>query len=147
MYKARGKYNAQKVEDELGNKYQSKLELYCRNKLVENDIDFEYETMSFILLDDYYHEFNSWEVKKLKGLKVYSNLSRKINKIKYTPDFIGKDWIIETKGLRTPEFNIKWKLFKAYLVANGLFYNLFLPTNQKEVDLSVQIIKQGDVLE
>jgi hypothetical protein len=142
MRNIKGKYNAQGVEDELGNKYRSKLELYCRNKLVENGIDYEYESMSFILLDDFYHEFNAWEVKKLKGLKVYSNLSKKINKIKYIPDFIGSNWIIETKGLRTPEFNIKWKLFKAYLVANNLHYELFLPTNQKEIDLSIQIIKQ-----
>ena len=44
-----GKYGAEKSMDNEGNSFRSKLELYCSNKLKENDIEFEYEPMSFIL--------------------------------------------------------------------------------------------------
>lgn len=135
-----GKYKAVSTVDENGNKFKSKLEAYCHKKLEENGIDFGYETVSFILLEDFQHEFESWEIKTLKKEKVYSALAKKVSKIKYIPDFIGRDWLIETKGKRTPEFNLKWKLFKYYLHNNGLFYNLFLPTSQKQVDLSIKTI-------
>ena len=35
--------------------------------------------------------------------------------IKYTPDFIGEDFIIETKGRANESFPIRWKLFKRLL--------------------------------
>ena len=35
---------------------------------------------------------------------------KKILNIKYTPDFIGKDFIIETKGRANESFPLRWKL-------------------------------------
>lgn len=136
-----GKYKAEKTTDSSGNQFRSKLESYCYAKLKENNLEFEYEPTAFILLDEFYHDFEVWEPKRSKGENVFSNLGRKINKVKYIPDFVGSDWIIETKGHRTPEFNIKWKMFKAYLYANNLHFRLFLPTSNKQIDLSIEIIK------
>ncbi len=136
-----GKYKAQQVQDSDGTQLRSKLESYCYKKLKDSEIPFEYESMTFVLLDEFHHTFEVWEPKRLKGNTVYSNIGRKVNKIKYVPDFVGEDWIIETKGHRTPDFNIKWKMFKAYLYANGLHYRLFLPTSNKQIDLSIEIIK------
>jgi hypothetical protein len=42
--------------------------------------------------------------------------SKKILNIKYTPDFIGKGFIIETKGRANESFPIRWKMFKRYVV-------------------------------
>ena len=35
--------------------------------------------------------------------------------IKYTPDFIGKGFIIETKGRANESFPMRWKMFKKYI--------------------------------
>ena len=45
------------------------------------------------------------EIIKIEVIKKYLT-------IKYTPDFIGKDFIIETKGRANESFPLRWKLFK-----------------------------------
>lgn len=135
----RAKYGA--VETIRGErKFRSRLEAYTYDKLIESGIDFEYELNTFTLLDSLHHEFECWEATKIKGTPVFHSLSTKIRPIKYKPDFVGKNWIIETKGMRTPDFNLKWKLFKAFLVANNLHYTLFLPTSQQQVNIAIHII-------
>jgi len=62
----------------------------------------------------------------------------------YLPDFVNlkEGWIIEVKGLRTEAFNLRWKLFKKYLVDNKLFYDLYMPGNQAQVKEVIKIIKR-----
>lgn len=67
--------------------------------------------------------------------------SKKIRAIKYTPDFVGSKWVMETKGKRTPDFQLKWKLFKWYLKEHDLKYLLMMPTNKKEIIASIEYIK------
>lgn len=74
--------------------------------------------------------------------KKFKEQSKKIRKNSYKPDFVGKGWIMETKGLRTPDFNIKWKLFKRYLLRHELEYILFMPSNRREIISSIEIIKE-----
>lgn len=50
---------------------------------------------------------------------------------------------METKGKRTADFNIKWKLFRKYLQENDIEVTLFMPTNKKEILESIKIIKDG----
>ena len=38
--------------------------------------------------------------------------AKNILPIKYTPDFIGDDFIIETKGRANESFPMRWKMFK-----------------------------------
>jgi hypothetical protein len=64
----------------------------------------------------------------------------RVREITYTPDFVGKDWVIETKGMKTPDFLLKWKLFKRYLTDNNLKYTLYMPSSQKQVRLAIEHI-------
>jgi len=68
--------------------------------------------------------------------------SKKVRAIKYTPDFIGKGWVMETKGKKTPDFQLKWKLFKKYLYDNNMQYFLSMPTNKREIITSIDLIKE-----
>ena len=38
---------------------------------------------------------------------------KKILPIKYKPDFVGRDFVIECKGRANESFPLRWKLFKA----------------------------------
>jgi hypothetical protein len=72
--------------------------------------------------------------------------NKKILNIKYTPDFIGKDFIIETKGRANESFPIRWKLFKRKLIENNFVtqspinWTLYKPQNQKECDETIRLI-------
>ena len=68
--------------------------------------------------------------------------SKKILGIKYTPDFIGKDYIIECKGRPNESFPLRWKLFKLWLTKNNIGKILYKPQNQKEVDRTIALIKE-----
>ena len=67
---------------------------------------------------------------------------KKILGIKYTPDFTGKDYIIECKGRANESFPLRWKLFKLWLTKNKIGKTLYKPQNQKEVDLTMILIKE-----
>lgn len=123
-----------------GIKFDSGLELYCYKKLKEVSLDFEYAKTTFEIIPSFTFNKESYEEDKRTGLELVKK-TNKIRNIKYTPDFIGKDWIIETKGVKNESFPIRWKLFKKYLVEQGLKYKLFMPRNQKQVDQCVELIK------
>ena len=80
-----------------------------------------------------------YEPDKRKGSEIYPK-SKTLQKISYKPDFVGKDFIIETKGIASDVFNLRFKLFKKYLNDNNLKYDLFIPHNQKQVDMCIKII-------
>ena len=65
---------------------------------------------------------------------------KKILTIKYTPDFIGHDYIIECKGRPNESFPIRWKMFKKYVADNLPNVTLYKPQNQKECEKVVEII-------
>jgi hypothetical protein len=52
-------------------------------------------------------------VMEKENIKIEVN--KKILNIKYTPDFIGKGFIIETKGRANESFPLRWKMFKRYV--------------------------------
>lgn len=112
----------------------SKLEDYTYKKLTSEGIEFGYEPVQFELgiLDTYPH----W-VKNRNKLRLWDqSLS-----IKYTPDFVGSNWVIETKGVIREDDSIKWRLFKAYLKKNNLNWFLAMPRNKKEVDWVIKLLK------
>jgi hypothetical protein len=47
--------------------------------------------------------------------------------------------VIETKGLRRPDFDLRWKLFKHLIKEEN--WLLLMPGNQIQVDISIQILK------
>ena len=118
--------------------FRSTLEATAASLLAKAEIPFTYETWEVTLLEPFVYDIDSYE---RIGTK-FKLQSKKVRGIKYTPDFIGKNWIIETKGKKTPDFQIKWKLFKDYLRKHSLEYALFMPTNKREIIQSIEIIKQ-----
>lgn len=101
----------------------------------EHNIPFLYEPTSYVLVEDF--KFSNQCVEKIGKQLKFQNAVRKIT---YTPDFVGDNWIIETKGVRTESFNLKWKLFKKYVNENQLEYDLYAPSNKKEVDTVIEYI-------
>ena len=118
-------------------KFRSKFEVTCAEKLLEAGIEFEYEPHAITLTEGFTTKARSWE----RNRKTFKEVSSKIRPITYTPDFVGKGWIIETKGMRTPDFNLKWKLLK--LKFKNKKIQLFLPQSVKELDQAIQIIQNG----
>ena len=66
--------------------------------------------------------------------------SKKVLGIKYTPDFTGPDYIIETKGRANESFPIRYKLFKRWLVKNEDNRSLYKPQNQKDIEETIVLI-------
>lgn len=82
-------------------KFRSKLERICYTELVAEGIDFQYEPTKYLLLEGF--EFDGGLERVGKRFKEPG----RVRPIYYIPDFVGNDWIIETKGVRTPAFNLK----------------------------------------
>ena len=68
---------------------------------------------------------------------------KKVLGIKYTPDFTGKDYIIECKGRANESFPHRWKLFKRWCVKNEDTRPLYKPQNQKDIAIMIKIILDG----
>ena len=65
---------------------------------------------------------------------------KRILPIKYTPDFIGEDFIIETKGRANESFPMRWKLFKQLVVNQFPNVTLYKPQNQQECNETIRLI-------
>jgi hypothetical protein len=96
----------------LGNK-KSTFEQKAEDYLTESGLFFDYEPIKIILNQGF--KFCSIVVEKENTKESCTNRD-----MTYTPDFVAKDWswVIETKGMMTPDFAIKWKLFKQWLSIN-----------------------------
>lgn len=113
------------------------LEKFAWDVLVREGIDFEYEPYSFVLSPS----FTSESVFIEHVPKSFQLKTPKVLPITYKPDFVGDGWLMETKGLRRPGFDVRWKLFKKYLHDNNLNWLILMPSNQEEVLTSVSFIK------
>jgi hypothetical protein len=79
--------------------------------------------------------------KQANGKGEYKNRgNKKILPVKYTPDFIGKDFIIECKGRANESFPMRWKMFKKYVKENMPDVTLYKPQNQKDCDETINLI-------
>jgi hypothetical protein len=123
--------------------FKSKLELYCYKKLTELKIKFKYEEETFELMPSFQFKNDSYELFKKSGKRYFGPQRNHIRGITYTPDFVGDNWIIETKGNPNDAFPLKWKLFKKYLVDNNINVNLYMPRNQGQIDEIIKIIYEG----
>ena len=125
-----------------GIKFASGLERYTYMALKKAKLYEGYENEVFQLVEGFNFNNISYE-KQANGKGDYINRGqKKILGIKYTPDFVGKDFIIECKGRANESFPIRWKLFKLWLNKNKIGKTLYKPQNQKEVDRTVDLIKQ-----
>jgi len=100
-----------------------------------------YEGETFELQEAFDFPFESYErCGNSKG--DYKNRgNKKILNIKYTPDFVGKGFIIETKGRANESFPLRWKMFKKLMSESKIGpFTLYKPQNQKECDETIRLI-------
>ena len=123
-----------------GIKFASGLEAYMYKALKAAKIPAAYEGSTYTI-------FQGFDLTKTciercaNGKGEYKDRgNKKILPIKYTPDFIGKGFIIECKGRANESFPIRWKLFKKYLTDNKIKTTLYKPQNQKQCDETVGLI-------
>ena len=137
--KKRGPVRAKKVTFD-GIKFASGLEKYMYIALKKAKIYAEYEGMTFVIQDSFNFNVNSYERQANgKGDKVNRG-QKKIQSIKYTPDFISPSFIIECKGRANESFPMRWKMFKKYVNHKMKHVTLYKPQNQKECDKVIELI-------
>jgi|TARA_R110000868_G_scaffold96321_5_gene264979 hypothetical protein len=120
--------------------FASGLEKYMYLALKKAHIKSEYEGETFILQEGFDFDMESYE-RQANGKGYFANRGeKKILPIKYTPDFIGEDFIIETKGRANDSFPLRWKMFKQQVNKTRSHVTLYKPQNQKECDEVIQII-------
>ena len=126
-----------------GIQFASGLEKYTYVALKDSKLYEGYENQVFQLVENFNFRNLSYE-KQANGKGEYINRgTKKVLGIKYTPDFVGKDYIIECKGRANESFPIRWKLFKLWLTKNKIGKTLYKPQNQKEVDQTMTLIKES----
>ena len=109
--KKRGPVQSRKITYD-GINFASGLERYMYMALKKAKIKALYEGQTFELVESFDFPFEAYE-RCSNGKGDYKNRgNKKILNIKYTPDFIGKGFIIETKGRANESFPMRWKLFK-----------------------------------
>ena len=136
----KGTARAKKVSYD-GINFASGLEKYMYMALRKAKIAALYEGETFELQQAFDFPFESYE-RTGNGKGEFTNRgNKKILNIKYTPDFVGKHFIIETKGRANESFPMRWKLFKKHIAENKLEpFTLYKPQNQKECDETIQLI-------
>lgn len=117
--------------------FRSKIEGRCYTLLKESGLEFEYESITYIIQPS--HRLNKitfYAPKTTKGKRSKNifNLSNSVlHAIKYTPDFIvkkdNKVFIIEVKGKENDTYPLRRKLFLKYLdtLNDGVEYYFFEP--------------------
>ena len=138
-YKKKGPVRSKKVVHD-GITFQSGLEKYMYIALKKAKIKAKYEGTTYELIPSFNYDKSSYE-RQANGKGEYKDRGKKkILNIKYTPDFVGSDFIIECKGRANETFPMRWKLFKMYLYHTRSEVTLYKPQNQKECDETVNLI-------
>ena len=141
-YKKKGPVQSKKISYD-GINFASGLERYTYMALKNNKLFEGYENEVFQLVENFNFRNETYE-KQANGKGEYINRGqKKVLGIKYTPDFVGKDYIIECKGRANESFPLRWKLFKLWLTKNNIGKTLYKPQNQKEVDQTMILIKDN----
>lgn len=120
MKKQGGRVKNATSVDKYGIHFRSKLELYTYEAFMEAGIPVKYEPKHFTLLPKFEY------------------LGEKIRPITYLPDFIGKGFVVECKGLIGDSFPLRYKLFKYYLKRHRSKMTCYLVRNHKQVDEMIQ---------
>ena len=138
----KGPVQAKKISYD-GITFASGLEKYMYIALKKAKIKAKYEGITFELFPGFNFDQPAYE-RCANGKGVYKNRGNKnIINIKYTPDFIGKGFIIETKGRANESYPIKWKMFKKYVLDNLDSTTIYKPQNQKECDETIRLILES----
>ena len=140
--KKRGPVVSKKVTVD-GIKFASGLEAYMYKALKKAKIKAQYEKRSFELQSSFEFNNSSYERQSNGKGDMVNRGNKKVLAIKYTPDFEGKNFIIECKGRANESFPIRWKLFKKHVADNLPDITLYKPQRQSECDEVIKLIKNG----
>jgi hypothetical protein len=120
--------------------FASGLEKFMYKSLKDAKIEFRYEDESFELLPSFNFNNDCYE-RQSNGKGDFINRgNKKVLNIKYTPDFIGEDFIIETKGRANESFPLRWKMFKYLMHLMNDKRTLYKPQNQDQCLETVKLI-------
>ena len=137
--KKRGPVVSKKIAVD-GITFASGLEAYMYKALKAAKIPAAYEGSTYTIFQGFDLNKTCYE-RCANGKGEYKDRgNKKILPIKYTPDFIGDDFIIETKGRANESFPMRWKLFKQLVMKQFPSVTLYKPQNQKECDQTISII-------
>ena len=138
--KKRGPVTSKKASTD-GITFASNLEKYMYLALKKAKIHALYEGETFELVGSFEFPFECFERQSNGKGELKNRGNKKVLNIKYTPDFIGKNFIIEVKGRANESFPMRWKLFKKYIAEQKLPpFTLYKPQNQSECDKVVELI-------
>ena len=137
--KQRGPVRAKKVICD-GITFASGLEKYMYKALKKAKIKADYEGQTYTLIDGFEFKTSSYERQSNGKGDFVDRGNKKILPIKYTPDFISNEFIIECKGRANESFPIRWKLFKKFINRRYPRVTLYKPQNQKECDMVIQLL-------
>jgi len=120
--------------------FASGLEKFMYKSLKDAKIEFRYEDESFELLPSFNFNNDCYERQSNVKGDFINRGNKKVLNIKYTPDFIGEDFIIETKGRANESFPLRWKMFKYLMHLMNDKRTLYKPQNQDECLKTVKLI-------
>ena len=123
-----------------GIQFASGLEKYMYQALKKAKIQSRYEGETYVLQEHFMFDVDSYERQANGKGDMVNRGQKKIQNIKYTPDFVSDSFIIECKGRANETFPLRWKMFKKHVKANLPHVTLYKPQNQKECDLVVGLI-------
>jgi len=135
----RGPVTAKKVVHD-GVTFASGLEKYMYIALKKAKIKFEYEGENFELVKPFEFDSEAHERQNNGKGEYIDRGNKRILGVKYTPDFVGEDFVIETKGRANESFPMRWKLFKKHMQEVGDSRNLYKPQTNKECDKTIDLI-------
>ena len=123
--------------------FASGLERYMYQVLKKAKVKADYEGETYTLIDGFNFDNKSHE-RQSNGKGDFVNRgNKKILPIKYTPDFVGRDFVIECKGRANESFPMRWKLFKRFINRRYPRVTLYKPQNQKECDKVIELITKN----
>ena len=120
--------------------FASGLEKYMYQALKKAKIKAKYEGQTYVLQEAFDFKVDSFERQANGKGEMVNRGQKKIQSIKYTPDFISSSFIIECKGRANESFPIRWKMFKNYVKNHMPHVILYKPQNQKECDKVIELI-------
>jgi len=120
--------------------FASGLEKYMYIALKKAKIHANYEGATFVLQEDFKFQIDSYERQANGKGDMVNRGQKKIQSIKYTPDFVSSSFIIECKGRANESFPMRWKMFKKYVNHKMKHVTLYKPQNQKECDKVIELI-------
>ena len=135
----RGPVRSKKVAFD-GITFASGLEKYMYQALKKAKIYAEYEGMTFTLQEAFSFTVDSYERQANGKGDMVNRGQKKIQSIKYTPDFVSSSFIIECKGRANESFPMRCKMFKKYVNHKMKHVTLYKPQNQKECDKVIELI-------